>query len=321
MAAKKSKPRTRAGTPRHKRAARRAKKKAPSAKAESQGAPAARSDASGKVSAPAAIRGDAKLQKLLAAAGFGSRRACEVLIEQGRVTLNGKTAKLGDRADPSQDTILFDGERLGREKPTYWIVNKPEGVITSVGDPEGRPTILGLMPPRGPRVYPVGRLDLATSGLVLLTNDGELTQLLLHPSTGNEREYRVTVRGNVEPRKFERLQRGIRLEDGRTNPCEVSGVRYDDKSDVTIFHLTLREGRKRQIRRSMQFLKHPVKKLVRVRMGPLRLGRLATGEARPLRREEIRALHEHAANLRKGQQRKPRKAKRRATSRRSSGGS
>ncbi|MDP6980335.1 MAG: pseudouridine synthase [Myxococcota bacterium] len=288
MAARKKSSSSRSATPRHRR---RSKRRVGAASARPAPEPKPR------VEAPPG-RADVKLQKLLAAAGFGSRRACETLIEQGRVTINGKVATLGDRADPATDAILFDGERLGSEKPTYWIVNKPEGVITSVSDPEGRPTILSLMPPRGPRVYPVGRLDLATSGLVLLTNDGAITQLLLHPSLGNEREYRVTARGEVSPKAFERLQRGLRLEDGRTNPCEVSGSRYDPVSDVTIFHLTLREGRKRQIRRSMQHLKHPVKKLVRVRMGPLRLGRLATGEARPLRRDEIRKLQEHAAELR-----------------------
>ncbi len=277
-----------AAAPRHRRKAKPAKtRSAPSAKP--------RPDAE---AAPEEVRGDVKLQKLLAAAGFGSRRACEGLIEQGRVTLNGKIAKVGDRADPKIDEVLFDGERLGREKPAYWIVNKPAGVITSVSDPQGRPTILSLLPPKGPRLYPVGRLDLATSGLVLLTNDGAITQLLLHPSLGNEREYIVTARGEVPPRAIERLQRGLPLEDGRTNPCEVARVRYDPTSDTTQFHLTLREGRKRQIRRSMQFLKHPVKKLVRVRMGPLRLGRLGPGEARPLRRDEVRLLEKHAAELR-----------------------
>ncbi len=296
MAARKKSSSSRSATPRHRR---RTKRRAASASARPS--PESKTKAASTRTPPRTpppTRADVKLQKLLAAAGFGSRRACETLIEQGRVTINGKVATIGDRADPASDAVLFDGERLGAEKPTYWIVNKPEGVITSVSDPEGRRTILSLLPRRGPRVYPVGRLDLATSGLVLLTNDGALTQLLLHPSLGNEREYRVTSRGEVPPRAFERLQRGLRLEDGRTNPCEVSGVRYDSVSDVTIFHLTLREGRKRQIRRSMQHLKHPVKKLVRVRMGPLRLGRLGTGEARPLRREEIRRLEDHAVELR-----------------------
>jgi len=281
--------------PRHRRKAGRRK-----AAASNQPRATRSNSASGReTAAPAPPPGDAKLQKWLAAAGFGSRRACETLIEQERVTVNGRVAKLGDRADPACDEILFDGERLTSEKPTYWIVNKPEGVITSMADPQGRPTIVSLLPGRLPRLYPVGRLDLATSGLVLLTNDGAMTQQLLHPSLGNEREYRVTARGEIQAKSFERLRSGLRLEDGRTNPCEVSQAHYDPVSDTTRFHLTLREGRKRQIRRSMQFLKHPVKKLVRVRMGPLRLGRLSLGEARPLRREEVRTLEKHAAALRK----------------------
>lgn len=238
-----------------------------------------------------------RIQKLLAAAGFGSRRACEDLIRQGRVAINGERAQLGDTADPARDDVRLDGEPVASERPVYWIVNKPEGVITSARDPQGRPTVLDLVPERGPRMFPVGRLDLATSGLVLMTNDGAMTQRLLHPSLGNEREYRVTVRGAVAEKTFDRLRAGVHLEDGRTSRSEVSRIRVDPRADTTTFHLVLREGRKRQIRRAMQALKHPVKKLVRVRMGPIRLGRLAVGGARPLRRDEIRALEQHVAAL------------------------
>ncbi len=284
MAARKSSSKKRSGTPRHRR---RAAGRETTADIPSQGV---------------------RLQKLLAAAGFGSRRASETLILQGRVSINGQVAKLGDTADPSRDDVRLDGERLSSEEKVYWLVNKPEGVITSVRDPEGRPTILDLIPRRGPRMYPVGRLDLGTSGLVLMTNDGAMTQALLHPSLGNEREYRATVKGEVEDKAFARLRSGVRLEEGRTSPAEVTKIRIDPRSGITTFHLTLREGRKRQIRRVMQLLKHPVKKLTRVRMGPLRLGRLLTGEARPLRRDEIRALEEHVAGLRP----RPRRARRRS---------
>ncbi len=294
MAARKSTSKSRAGSPRHQR---RAKPKA----------------ANRPANPPADQPGQSvRLQKLLAAAGFGSRRASEELIRQGRVSINAVVAKLGDSADPARDDVRLDGERLSKEKPVYWIVNKPEGVITSVRDPQGRRTILNLVPERGPRMFPVGRLDLSTSGLVLMTNDGAMTQRLLHPSLGNEREYRVTVRGAVEEKTLKRLRAGVALEDGRTSRCEVAKVRIDPKSGTTTFYLTLREGRKRQIRRAMQFLKHPVKKLVRVRMGPLRLGRLAVGDARPLRREEIRALETHVAGL----TRQPRRASRRSPVRR-----
>ncbi|MFT5441142.1 MAG: 23S rRNA pseudouridine2605 synthase [Myxococcota bacterium] len=243
---------------------------------------------------PARVR----LQKLLASAGFGSRRACEDLIDQGRVTINGETAKLGDSATLGQDDVRYDGEKLVGDKPVYWMVNKPEGVITSVRDPDGRPTILSLMPKKSPRMFPVGRLDLGTSGLVLLTNDGDMTQRLLHPSLGNEREYRVTVKGCVPEKAFLRLRNGIALEDGKTGKTEVTHIRIDQKTEVTTFYLTLKEGRKRQIRRSMLILKHPVKKLVRVRMGPVKLGRLKKGDVRPLRAEEIRELKKHVAKLR-----------------------
>ncbi len=247
------------------------------------------------------------MQKLLAAAGFGSRRACEELIRQGRVSINGEIAKIGDSAEPGRDELRLDGEKFVGEELVYWIVNKPEGVITSVRDPEGRATILGLLPKEGPRVFPVGRLDLGTSGLVLLTNDGALTQRMLHPSLGNEREYRVTVKGQVAEKKFAQLRAGVYLDDGRTGKTEVSKIRFDPKTERTTFSLTLREGRKRQIRRSMQLLGHPVKKLARIRMGPLRLGRLSRGAARPLRGEEIRALRDHAAGLRPTRKRPPRR--------------
>lgn len=245
-----------------------------------------------------AALGPVRVQKLLAAAGFGSRRASEELIRQGRVSINGEIAKLGDSADPGCDVVRFDGEKLVGEKLVYWMVNKPEGVITSVRDPEGRVTIVDLLPDTGLRLFPVGRLDLGTSGLVLLTNDGGLTQRLLHPSLGNEREYRVSVKGCVSEKTFGRLRAGVNLEDGRTGRSEVTKIRVDPKSETTTFSLLLKEGRKRQIRRSLLLLGHPVKKLVRVRMGPIRLGRLARGEARPLRSDEIRALREHVARLR-----------------------
>lgn len=146
-------------------------------------------------------------------------------------------------------------------------------------------------------MYPVGRLDWGTSGLVLLTNDGAMTHVLLHPALGNEREYRVTVRGSVLEKTRRRLARGIRLADGVAAPAVVGVVHYDPDADTSSFALTLIEGRKHQIRRSLRALGHPVKKLVRVRMGPLRLGRLRRGAARPLRADEVRALRAHVAAL------------------------
>lgn len=238
-----------------------------------------------------------RVQKILASAGFGSRRGAEELIRQGRVTINGQTAALGDLADPGSDRVELDGERIRAEKLAYWIVNKPEGVVSTVRDPEGRPTVLGLLPRDVGRIYPVGRLDRETSGLLLLTNDGALTQALLHPSLGNEREYHVMVRGDVDRKIFGRLSKGVQLEEGRTGPAQIGRSRYNADTDRTQFTLTISEGRNRQIRRSLLVLGHPVKKLVRVRMGPLRLGKLPRGAARPLRDDEMRALRKHVASL------------------------
>lgn len=267
--------------------------------------------------------GAMRLQKLLASAGFGSRRDVERFLTEKRVTVNGRVATLGDRADPTVDEIRFDGERLLKERPTYWIVNKPRGVVTTVRDNEGRRTVIDLMPSSVGRVFPVGRLDRETSGLLLMTNDGDLSHTLLHPSLGNEREYRVNVKGNVDARVVTRLQRGVNLEEGRMSPAQVDDVRYDSDSGTTSLSLTLIEGKKRQIRRSLLFLGHPVRRLARVRMGPLRLGRLKPGEARALRPEEKRALFEHVRRLRAGETPKPIKTTKtaKATSSRGEGAS
>jgi 23S rRNA pseudouridine2605 synthase len=263
-----------------------------------QGAASAADRPAVRTTASAPIDGSIRLQKLLAAAGFGSRREVEQFLIDERVTVNGHVAKLGERADPAVDEIRIDGERLVRERPSYWIVNKPRGVVTTVRDEGGRRTVIDLLPEKVERVFPVGRLDRETSGLLLLTNDGDTAHVLLHPSLGNEREYRVNVKGQIDERAVERLQKGVPLEEGRTAPAQVSDVRFDADADTSSFSLVLVEGRKRQIRRSLLVLGFPVRRLVRVRMGPLRLGRLAVGEARRLRPEELRGLRAHVARLR-----------------------
>lgn len=242
-----------------------------------------------------------RLQKLLAQAGFGSRREVERFLIEERVTVNGRVARLGDGADPALDEIRLDGERLLRERPAYWLVHKPRGVVTTVRDEAGRRTVMDLLPRNVGRVFPVGRLDRETSGLLLLTNDGDVAHALLHPSLGNEREYRVSVKGELDPRAVTRIERGVNLEEGRTAPGRVADLRFDPDGAATSFSLTLVEGRKRQIRRSLLLLGFPVRRLTRVRMGPLRLGRLAVGEARPLRAAERRALLEHVRRLRAGE--------------------
>jgi 23S rRNA pseudouridine2605 synthase len=163
-------------------------------------------------------------------------------------------------------------------------------VLTTVSDPRGRSTVVDLLPQRAARLFPVGRLDFHTEGLVLLTNDGELTHVLLHPSFGTEREYQVTVRGRLQAPTLSRLSKGVPLEDGMTAPARLGVANFDPQTRTTRFALTLIEGKKRQIRRMMGALGHPVVRLVRVRMGTLQLGQLGLGEARPLRARERRAL-------------------------------
>jgi 23S rRNA pseudouridine2605 synthase len=238
----------------------------------------------------------ARLQKLLAAAGVASRRRAEALVEAGRVRVNGRVARLGDAADPARDRIELDGRPLALAPRAFWLLHKPRGVLTTLRDPEGRPTVVDLLPPeaRLARVFPVGRLDRDTEGLLLLTNDGEVAQALLHPSRGSEREYLVTARGRLAPESLRRLAAGVPIPGGVTAPARVAGVRHDARSDTTQLRLVLIEGRKRQIRRSLAALGHPVVALVRVRMGPLVLGRLPRGAARRLSPAEERRLRAHA---------------------------
>jgi 23S rRNA pseudouridine2605 synthase len=231
-----------------------------------------------------------RLQKILAAAGVASRRRAEDLLREGRVSVNGRTATVGESADPDRDTITVDGAPVRREAAAYWLLNKPRGVLSTVRDPQGRPTVRDLVPARGARLFPVGRLDRDTEGLVLLTNDGRLAHALLHPSHRVEREYRVTVRGRVAAETLARLARGVVLEDGVTAPAKVGRPAVDPASERSRFTLTVIEGRKRQIRRALAALGHPVVELRRVRMGPLRLGRLPPGRARPLSARERKAL-------------------------------
>ncbi len=210
--------------------------------------------------------------------------------------VNGAVAELGDSADPSVDRIELDGRSLQLGERVFWMLHKPRGVLTTTRDPQGRRTVLDLLPPeaRVHRLYPVGRLDLETEGLVILTNDGEVAEALLHPSRGSEREYRVTVRGRLPRDAAQRLRDGVELDDGPTAPARVGRTRYDAKQDTTTFTLTMIEGRKRQIRRMLRAQGHPVRELVRARMGPLELGDLRLGEARALSDTERSTLLAHA---------------------------
>ena len=225
-----------------------------------------------------------RLQKVLARTGFGSRRVCEELIADGRVRVNGETAVLGQRVDPDGDRVEVDGVALGfRSDLVYYLLNKPRGVVTTASDPQGRGTGVDQVPSE-PRVFPVGRLDADTEGLLVLTNDGELTHRLTHPSFGVEKEYLAEVEGSPSPAAVRRLREGVDLEDGRTAPARVALVAPH------ALRLTIHEGRNRQVRRMCAAVGHPVVRLVRTRIGPLAERGLAPGEWRALTVAEVRAL-------------------------------
>jgi 23S rRNA pseudouridine2605 synthase len=229
-----------------------------------------------------------RLQKLLAQAGIGSRRSCEELIAAGRVTVNGKPVALGARVDPEHDQVVVDGVAVSvRPGLVYYLLNKPRGVVTTAADPQGRPTVVDLVPAE-PRVYPVGRLDQDSEGLLLLTNDGDLTHRLTHPRFGVDKEYVVEVEGSPSRGVVRRLREGVDLEDGRTAPAKVALVAPN------LLRLTIHEGRKRQVRRMCEAVGHPALRLVRTRIGPVRDHGLGPGEWRPLERDEVRALERAA---------------------------
>jgi 23S rRNA pseudouridine2605 synthase len=230
-----------------------------------------------------------RLQKVLAQAGLGSRRTCEELIERGRVRVNGGRAELGRRVDPEVDVVEVDGAQIGvKAGLVHYLLNKPAGVVTTASDPQGRPTVVELVP-GDPRVFPVGRLDVETEGLLLLTNDGDLTHRLTHPSFGVEKEYLAEVEGTPSRGALRQLREGVELEDGVTAPAKVSSV--GDR----LLRITIHEGRNRQVRRMCETVGHPVVRLVRSRIGPLADRTLAPGEWRALAQDEVRALERAAA--------------------------
>ncbi|MDY7075371.1 MAG: pseudouridine synthase [Chloroflexota bacterium] len=244
-----------------------------------------------------------RLQKVLARAGFGSRRACEELIRQGRVKVNGRAAQLGQKADPNRDRITLDGKPVRvKNRCTYVVLHKPRGVLSDEGDGSGRvSTVRDLVSLPG-RLFPVGRLDLRSEGLILLTDDGDLTYRLTHPRFGHEKEYRVLVEGRPDEATLKKWRHGVFLDGQRTTPAEVTVVRRE-KGD-TWLRVVLREGRKRQIRRVAAMLGHPVYRVVRVRIGPLRLGELKPGKWRRLTGAEVKALRSSVQGSRKGKKRR-----------------
>ncbi|WP_209811518.1 pseudouridine synthase [Ammoniphilus resinae] len=231
-----------------------------------------------------------RLQKVLAAAGIASRRKCEDLILQGRVKVNHQTiTQLGHKVSDS-DHIEVDGKPISREKFVYFLFHKPTGVITSLNDPQGRKIVTDFFKEVKQRVYPVGRLDYDTSGLLLLMNDGELANQIAHPRFEIDKVYIATVKGYPSEKTLERLRKGIILEDGPTAPAEAKLLEMDEKKGQAVIELTIHEGRNRQVRRMCQTVGHPVIKLKRVRLGFLTLGELKMGEYRPLTAKEVQQL-------------------------------
>ena len=228
-----------------------------------------------------------RLQKVLATRGWGSRRVCEDLIAAGAVTVNGDVAVLGRRVDPDVDRVEVDGAPVGtRADLVHYLLNKPRGVVTTARDTHGRRTVVQLVPAE-PRVYPVGRLDADTEGLLLITNDGELANRVAHPGHGVEKEYLATVEagsGPVSAGALRRLRDGVELDDGITAPAKVS------QPESGVLRITIHEGRNRQVRRMCEAVGHPVTRLVRTRIGPLHDRRLAPGAWRPLIPAEVVAL-------------------------------
>ena len=230
-----------------------------------------------------------RLQKVLARVGVGSRRVCEDLIAEGRVLVDGETAVLGRRVDPETALIEVDGAPVGvRPDLVHYVLNKPAGVVTTADDPQGRPTVVGLVP-NEPRVFPVGRLDVDTEGLLLLTNDGELAHRLTHPSYGVEKEYVAEVEGLPTRAVLRRLREGVELDDGPTAPARATLV------DPSVVRLTIHEGRNRQVRRMCEAVGHSVVRLVRTRIGPLADRSLAPGAWRELTGDEVRSLQRAVA--------------------------
>jgi len=233
-----------------------------------------------------------RVQKILARSGYGSRRACEDLITQNRVRVNGQLAELGLKADREQDTITVDGKPIPRAEPHRYIaLNKPPGVLSTVKTSDPRPTVRNYIQLPG-RLYPVGRLDVDSEGLILMTNDGKLTNRLTHPRYEHEKEYRVLIEGKPDQAQLERWKQGINLKDGsRTLPAEIWIERT--VGEESWLGVILKEGQKRQIRRMGDLTDMPVKRLIRVRIASLTLGDLPPGKWRELTDQEVQTLKEH----------------------------
>jgi 23S rRNA pseudouridine2605 synthase len=246
--------------------------------------------------------GPERVQRVLARAGLGSRRGVEDLIRGGRVEINGRVAVLGDRADPEKDRVSVDGVPLATHPDLrFYALNKPAGVTTTLRDPHAERSLAAFLP-KGPRVFPVGRLDRESEGLLLLTNDGDLSHRLQHPRYGVEKEYLVQVEGSLSRRAASQLATGVPLEDGAARATWIG--RIERSGATSSIRLVMEEGRKRVVRRMMAALGYPVRRLVRVRVGPIRLGNLPPGRVRPLLADEVAALYRETG-LKRARPRRP----------------
>ncbi len=232
------------------------------------------------------------MQKIISRAGVASRRKAEQMISEGRVSVNSVIEReMGMKADPERDEIRIDGKLLGpSSEPVYILLHKPEGHVSTVSDPRGRPTVMDLIRKVRRRVFPVGRLDYDTSGLLLLTNDGELSNFLAHPSSGVKKTYMAKLKGRVSSRALEELRKGPSIGGPPLHPSGVKFLKYSGSGRHSWIELAISEGRTRQIRRMGEAVGHPVLSLKRVSSGPLQLGDLATGEFRYLTEGEVSAL-------------------------------
>jgi len=234
-----------------------------------------------------------RLHKYLASTGAGSRRECEAFIKQGRVSVNGKTVtKMGVKVVLGEDVVHFDGEKVSPERKVYYLLNKPSGYICTNSDEQGRPRAMDLIPRQQQRIYTVGRLDADSRGLILLTNDGTIANIICHPRYRVEKCYHVVVRGRVGRRELSTLESGVWLAEGKSSPATVRELAYDPKRGDTLLEMTLFEGRNREIRRVFAKVGMKVRRLMRTRIGPLELGALAPGEAEALSPADLRFVHE-----------------------------
>jgi 23S rRNA pseudouridine2605 synthase len=235
---------------------------------------------------------EVRLQKLIAGTGLASRRKAEALIAAGRVMVNGKTVtELGTKVDPGRDHVKVDGKHLSAAQPfVYLMLNKPKNVVSTVDDPGGRTTIMDYLRGVSVRVFPVGRLDFDSEGLMLLTNNGELAQAMLHPRYHVPKTYLIKVKSVLTDDEIRSLEQGVRLEDGMTGPAQVRKVRKVEANSW--LEITIREGRKHQVKRMLESVGHPVIKLLRIRMGSLSLGDLQPGEFRFLTDREANSLRQ-----------------------------